>query len=529
MGRQARHQEGGQGPARAFVSPECPVVRDPGPHRSRGTGEDRSDRSEPQEAQDVRVGFRAARSARTPFSVPTRTVSAILRKRPWPTTPGMLMIWVAVFAGEGRERKRASTMWFPLSVRKISPSLRRSTYDAPRVYKASAAKRQPNGWTSTGTGAFDPRRDTSLDSSTITTNFLDAAATIFSRSSAPPNPLMRSSFGSTSSAPSTQRSGGVRSSSDVSGIPSSFATSAVAKDVGTPLRSMPLWTSRATPSRKCRAVEPVPRPRTMPGFTKASAASAAFRFWSSEEANSRPPPEFFDQFHQAVDHEVVQFLSERLGGFRRSSRDPGPILRRVVDDRVRRNPILPRGGASFHEVRIRRQDAGRLTGARMAVSFWKDPFRGVDQVVVGEDRRLQSRLPVHDLLGRRTEGHHVFPALITPHDHHAADAVPHEVIEDIADKRLERIDGHAHGARIRPRGRADTIGNVRRDECTGPPGDLVEDMERLDHVRPERQVRTVFLQGTDRDDHDGIRPSHRREFPRGHVGDAHAGESTSGP
>ena len=123
----------------------------------------------------------------------------------------------------------------------------------------------------------------------------------------------------------------------------------------------------------------------------------------------------------------------------------------------------------------------------------------------------------------------MFPPRMTAHDHHAADAVPHEVIEDIADKRLERIDGHAHGARIRPRGRADTIGNGRRDECTGPPGDFVEDMERLDHVRPERQVRTVFLQGTDRDDHDGIRPSHRCEFLGGHVGDAHAGESTRGP
>src|SRR5436190_9326819 len=123
---------------------------------------------------------------------------------------------------------------------------------------------------------------------------------------------------------------------------------------------MTLWTSPATPSWKYRAVEPVPRPSTVPGFTRASAVSAVFRFRSSEEANSRPPPEFFDQFHQAVDHEVVEFLSERLGGFRRISRHPGPILRRVVDDRVRWDPIPPSGGASLHEVRIRYQDARRL-------------------------------------------------------------------------------------------------------------------------------------------------------------------------
>ena len=162
----------------------------------------------------------------------------------------------------------------------------------------------------------------------------------------------------------------------------------------------------------------------------------------------------------------------------------------------------------------------------MAVSFWKDPLRGVDQIVVRKNGRLQSRLPVHNLLGRCTEGHHVFPPRMAADDHHAADAIPDEVVEDIANKRLERIDGHAHGTGIGPRGRADPIRNRRRDERTGPPGDLVEDMERLDHICPERQVRTVFLQGTDRDDHDGIRPSHRREFLRGHVGDAHAGEST---
>src|SRR3989304_1381051 len=134
-----------------------------------------------------------------------------------------------------------------------------------------------------------PSRGTSFDSSTITTNFRDAAATIFSRNRAPPRPLMRLSFGSTSSAPSTHRSSRGCSSSEVSGIPRRFAASAVAKDVGTPRRSVPPATSRATPSRKCRAVEPVPSPRTMPPFTYFSAASAARRFMSSADGTSGPP------------------------------------------------------------------------------------------------------------------------------------------------------------------------------------------------------------------------------------------------
>src|SRR5256886_6933252 len=403
------------------------------------------------------------------------------------------MICAAVLPGVVRGRNRASTMWFPLSVRKISPSLRRRSTVAPSASKASAAKCQPNGCTSTGTGDFDPRRGTSFDSSTITMNFFDAAATIFSRKSAPPRPLIKSSFGSTSSAPSTHRSGRVRSSSNVSGIPSSFATSAVANDVGTPFKSMPSLTRRATPSRKCRAVEPVPRPRTMPGFTKASAAAAAFRFMSSGEANSRPPPEFSDEFHQALDHEVVEFLAERLRGLRRISRDPGPVLPRIVHDRVGRDLVLPRGGAALHEFRIRGQDAGCLAGACVAIALRKDPLRGVDQIIVRNDGRLQSDAAVHVLLGCGAKGHHVLSTGMTADNHQAVDAVSHEVVEDIADEGLEGIHGHAHGARIGPRRRTDSVRNRRRDERTRSPGDLIEDMEWLEHVRAERQVRALLL------------------------------------
>src|SRR5881397_2414628 len=280
VGRQEGHQEGRKGPARPFVPAQRPVGRHSRPDRPGRTGEDRSDRGEPQEAQVVRVGS----SVRTPIWDATRTAWAIFRNSPWPTTPGMLEIRPASFEGPRIAPKCASRMWFPLSVRNGSSPFFLNSILAPRASSAAAAFFQPNGWTSTGNGVFVPRRRTSLESSMITTNFFDAAATIFSRNRAPPIPLIRSSFGSTSSAPSTVRSSQKLSSREVNGIPSRFASSAVARDVGTPLRSMPLATRRATPARKCRAVDPVPRPRIIPGLTYARAASAASRFNSSREA-----------------------------------------------------------------------------------------------------------------------------------------------------------------------------------------------------------------------------------------------------
>ena len=61
----------------------------------------------------------------------------------------------------------------------------------------------------------------------------DAAATIFSRSSAPPPPLIRLRSGAISSAPSTVRSSSGVSSSVVSGMPSRSASRRVASEVGT--------------------------------------------------------------------------------------------------------------------------------------------------------------------------------------------------------------------------------------------------------------------------------------------------------
>ena len=84
---------------------------------------------------------------------------------------------------------------------------------------------RPNGMTSTGSGKR-PSTSTHLVSSAITIMRSDAAATIFSRSSAPPPPLIRLSAGSISSAPSTVRSSRSTSSSVVSGTPHSIGLGA---------------------------------------------------------------------------------------------------------------------------------------------------------------------------------------------------------------------------------------------------------------------------------------------------------------
>ncbi len=63
------------------------------------------------------------------------------------------------------------------------------------------------GKTSIGTGwLFSPRTLTFLLSSTTIMSFRDEYATIFSRASAPPIPLIRFSFSSTWSAPSIVKS-----------------------------------------------------------------------------------------------------------------------------------------------------------------------------------------------------------------------------------------------------------------------------------------------------------------------------------
>ena len=106
----------------------------------------------------------------------------------------------------------------------------------------------------------------------------EAAATIFSRSNAPPPPLMRLSAGSISSAPSTVRSSRSMSSSVVRRMPHRSASARVASEVGTPITSSPARTRSPSSSTKCFAVEPVPRPSFMPSRTCSSARGGGLPF-----------------------------------------------------------------------------------------------------------------------------------------------------------------------------------------------------------------------------------------------------------
>ncbi len=123
----------------------------------------------------------------------------------------------------------------------LSRRSERRARSAGRGAAASTARRvapSPNGTTSIGSGKR-PSIGTHLLSSAITTMRAEAAATIFSRSSAPPPPLIRVRSGAISSAPSTVRSSSGVSSSVVSGTPSRSASRRVASEVGTPTTRKP--------------------------------------------------------------------------------------------------------------------------------------------------------------------------------------------------------------------------------------------------------------------------------------------------
>ena len=165
----------------------------------------------------------------------------------------------------------------------------------------------------------------------------------------------------------------------------------------------------------------------------------------------------------------------------------------------------------------------------MAIAFRQDPLGGVDDVVVRENGRLQARPGVDDLLRRRAQRHHVLAPGVAAHNHYAVHPVPYEIREDVADERLERIDGHAHGARVRTRRRADSVGDRRSDEGAGPARDLFDDVHRLDHVRTERQVPAVLLERADRDDDDGIFAGQDRELLGRHLVESHGAESPRRP
>src|SRR4029079_12043283 len=103
----------------------------------------------------------------------------------------------------------------------------------------------------------------------------DAVATIFSRSSAPPPPLIKRSWSSISSAPSTVKSRRGVSSSVVSGMPRPSACTRVSSEVGTQTTRKPCVTFSPSASTKRAAVEPEPTPSCVPSSTRSRAARAA--------------------------------------------------------------------------------------------------------------------------------------------------------------------------------------------------------------------------------------------------------------
>src|SRR5579863_10309746 len=269
----------------------CAVLRGDtrGPHAARTTAND--------EKINVVIGhggctpsdgYDWGRSTRRTPSLPARiAVRTNPMNRPCSITPGTAARRVAKTGGSTMRRKWASKIQCPPSVTNALPSfpLRSTTGpEQPAARKAASIARPvalaPNGAISIGSGKW-PSTETHFESSAITTMRADASATIFSRSNAPPPPLMTVKSGATSSAPSTVKSSSGVSSRVVSAMPSFAACARVASDVGTATTSRPPRTRSPNKSTKCAAVEPVPNPSRIPSCTNSSARAAAARFWVS--------------------------------------------------------------------------------------------------------------------------------------------------------------------------------------------------------------------------------------------------------
>src|SRR5262245_4353861 len=212
--------------------------------------------------------------------------SAMPRNRPWSTTPGMSARARPTATGSVIRPKLQSARRLPLSLTTASPCRRRNlTWPSRLICDTNRASLRrvapaPNGTISTARGNA-PSVATCFDRSPMITNRRELAATIFSRTRAPPPPLIRLSLGSISSAPSMVRSSVSTSSRLVSRIPREVASCCVASDVGTATMSSPPLTCSASNGSKAATVEPVPSPRSIPCFTSASAARAAAAFSSS--------------------------------------------------------------------------------------------------------------------------------------------------------------------------------------------------------------------------------------------------------
>ena len=152
---------------------------------------------------------------------------------------------------------RASTMKLPLSV--VKPA--RSCGNAP-----SAARRRPTklcaiGITSSGSGNA-PSRATNLPRSAMHTKRALTCATIFSRVSAPPPPLIKCKWRVASSAPSTYSGNSPTWFKSNTAMPRARRRCAEASELAT-VPSI-LLLIFAKPSMKKFAVEPVPTPTTSP-------------------------------------------------------------------------------------------------------------------------------------------------------------------------------------------------------------------------------------------------------------------------
>ena len=149
---------------------------------------------------------------------------------------------------------------------------------------------RPKGTTSTGRGKA-PRRATSLLASAITAIRIEAAATIFSRRSAPPPPLMsRRSRVDLVGAVDRQiefRQFLQRGERYAERFCLGRCGLRRRRRSGRPGRPRP---SAPTKSTKWRAVEPEPSPSRIPGSTRSSARRAASRFSRSPSTLAVMPP-----------------------------------------------------------------------------------------------------------------------------------------------------------------------------------------------------------------------------------------------
>src|ERR1039457_2776217 len=134
------------------------------------------------------------------------------------------------------------------------------------------------GITSTGSGNF-PSTPTNLDSSAMQTNFSATAATIFSRVSAPPPPLIMARCSVISSAPSRYTGSSFTLFRSTTRMPRAFSRSAVFCELAT-APSIRFFIF-ASSSMKRSAVEPVPTPTMAPSITYLIASFATVCFSSS--------------------------------------------------------------------------------------------------------------------------------------------------------------------------------------------------------------------------------------------------------